>query len=85
MTRQRKEIYKEINELYIQEQVEYEMGCGFFTSEIAEAFAPAKEKLYERLAKTYGLTAQEYEGKQYEIGNRLVAVDVIPFSYFSFN
>lgn len=47
MTRLRKEIRKEMDELYMQEQAEYEMGCGFGTNEIAAAFAPAWEKLYE--------------------------------------
>lgn len=48
MTRLRKEIRKEMDELYMQEQAEYEMGCGFGTNEIAAAFAPAWEKLYEK-------------------------------------
>lgn len=80
MTRLRKEIHKEMDELYMQEQAEYEMGCGFGTSEIAAVFTPAWEKLYERLAATYGLTAQEYEARQYEIGNKLAAVGALPFN-----
>lgn len=80
MTRLRKEIRKEMDELYMQEQAEYEMGCGFGTSEIAAAFAPAWEKLYEKLAATYGLTVQAYEAMQYEIGNKLAAAGVLPFN-----
>ena len=76
MTRLRKEIRKEMDELYMQEQAEYEMGCGFGTNEIAAAFAPA----YEKLAATYGMTVQAYEAMQYEIGNKLVAAGVLPFN-----
>ena len=80
MTRLRKEIYKEMDELYLQEQAEYEMGCGFFSSEIAAAFEPAWEKLHEKLAATYGLTVQEYDARQYETGNRLLAAGVLPLN-----
>lgn len=80
MTRQRKEIQKQMDELYMQEQAEHELGCGFGTSEIASTFAPYWEELYEKMAATYGKTAQEYEAMQYEIRNRLCSAGVIPFN-----
>lgn len=80
MTRHRKEIQKEMDELYMQEQAEYELGCGFGTSEIASAFAPYWEKLHEKMAATYGKTVQEYEAMQYEAQNRLCSAGVIPFN-----
>lgn len=80
MTRQRKEIQKEMDKLYMQEQAEYEMGCGFGVHEIAEAFSPLWQKLHEKMAATYGKTASEYEEMQYEVQNRLYKVGIIPFN-----
>ena len=79
MTRERKEIYKEMDKLYQQEQAEFELGCGFCTSEISSAFEAEWDRLYNKLAATYGKTAQEYESMQYETQNRLVAAGVFPF------
>lgn len=79
MTRQRKEIQKEMDALCMQEQAEYEMGCGFGTYEIAEAFAPLWQELYEKMAATYGMTADEYEAMQYEMHNTLFEKGIIPF------
>ena len=79
MTRERKEIYKEMDKLYQQEQAEFELGCGFCTSEIRYSFEAEWDRLYNKLAATYGKTAQEYESMQYEIQNRLVAAGVFPF------
>lgn len=79
MTRQRKEIQKEMDLLNQQEQAEYEMGCGFGTSEIAGIFAPMWQKLYEKMAATYGKTVEEYEAMQYEVQNKLCAAGIIPF------
>lgn len=79
MTRERKEIQKEIDRLYMREQAEYEMSCGFCTDKIAEAFAPARRKLYEKMAATYGKTIDEYEEMLYEIQYKLYKAGVIPF------
>ncbi len=79
MTRQRKEIQKEMDALYRQEQAEYEMGGGFGTYEIAEAFAPHWQGLYEKMAATYGKTYEEYEAMQYETKNELFEKGIIPF------
>lgn len=79
MTRQRKEILREMEELDMQEQAEYEMGCGFGTSEIARVFAPFWEKLYGKLAATYGMSVKEYEEAQYEVKKKLCATGIIPF------
>ena len=79
MTRQRKEIQREMEALYRQEQAEYELGCGFFSKEISEAFAPFWQRLDEKMAATYGKTVDEYNAMRYETQNRLYAVGVIPF------
>lgn len=79
MTRQRKEIQKEMDLLSMQEQAEYEMGCGFGTKEISNAFAPLWQRLYEKMAATYGKTVEEYEAMCYEAQKRLYAAGVIPF------
>ena len=79
MTRKRKEIQKEMDLLSMQEQAEYEMGCGFGTEEISNAFAPLWKRLYEKMAATYGKTVDEYEAMCYEAQNRLCAAGVIPF------
>lgn len=79
MTRQRKEIYKEMEQVEMQEQAEYEIGCGFGTHEIADAFAPLWQRLYEKLAATYGKTVEEYEAMQYETQHRLYAAGIVPF------
>lgn len=79
MTRQRKEIQKEMDALYMQEQAEYEMGCGFGTDAISKNFAPLWQKLYEKMAATYGMTYEEYEAMQYEIQNKICHKGIIPF------
>lgn len=79
MTRQRKEIQKEMEVLSMQEQAEYEMGCGFCTTQIQETFAPLWQKLYEKLARTYGKTVDEYMTMQYETQEKLYEVGLIPF------
>lgn len=78
MTRQRKEIHREMEELYQEEQAEHELGCGFFSKEISEAFALLWQKLYEKLAATYGKTVEEYEAMCYE-AQKKYAAGVIPF------
>ncbi len=79
MTRQRKEIRKAMEQLYMQEQAEYEMGCGFGTSEISEAYAPLWRELYEKMAATYGMTVEEYEHMEYEAQSKLSESGMIPF------
>lgn len=59
MTRERKEIFKKMAEIDKQESAELEMGCGFFASEIHDAFMPIKRELDEMLAATYNKTVEE--------------------------
>ena len=68
MTRERKEIFKKMDELGRMEQAEYEMSCGFCTEQIEKAFAPSRQRLQEKLAATYGMTVDAYDGREYEIG-----------------
>lgn len=79
MTRQRKEIMKKMNVLQMQEEAEYEMGCGFATDKISNIFAPLHKKLNEKLAATYGKTAEEYESMCYDIQHKLYLKGAIPF------
>ena len=60
MTRERKELQRQMKELAMQEQAEYEMGCGFFGHEIEEAFRPNWEALHDKWASTYGRTQEEH-------------------------
>ena len=80
MRRQRKEILKKMYELDMQEQAEHEMGCGFGTSEIAEAFAPYWQALREKMAATYGMTVDEYDAAQYETADRLYEAGILPYN-----
>lgn len=68
MTRQRKEIQKEMDALYRQEQAEYAVGGGFGVYETEESFAPRWQELHEKMAATYGMTYEEYEAVQHEMG-----------------
>ena len=79
MTRQRKEIQKQLDQLRMEESAEYEMSCGFFTSEIAEVFGKLREKLIEKLAATYGKTVPEYEAMLYEVHDKLISRGIYPF------
>lgn len=79
MTRQRKEIQKQMDALYMQEQAEYEMGCGFGQEEISRTFAPLWQKLNEKLSATYGKTVEEYEAMCYEAQEKMYAAGAIPF------
>jgi len=83
MTRLRKEIRKEMDELYMQEQAEYEIIAVFKTvaySSEGYRYYDFVNAEYEKLAATYGMTVQAYEAMQYEIGNKLVAAGVLPFN-----
>ena len=79
MTRWRKEVVKKIKELEIQQEEEYQISRGLFSSEIAEAFKENRDKLIEELARTYGKTRIEYEEMLYAIQPTLYKVGVIPF------
>lgn len=60
MTRERKELLKQMDELQMQENAEYELGCGYCSQQIQEAFAPYWEDLHNKWAATYGRTIQEH-------------------------
>ncbi len=80
MTRQRKEIYKEMDQLYREESAEYELGCGFFSKEISEAFAPAWNRLHEKMAATYGMTVKELDDRRFQKQNEAYEAGRIPWS-----
>lgn len=66
MTRQRKEIQKEMDQLMRQEEAEYELGCGFGAESIQEAFQPYWEELHRKWAATYGMTEKELAERVFE-------------------
>jgi hypothetical protein len=80
MTRQRKEIQKKMWELEREECAEYELGCGFFSQEIAEAFRPHWEKLEELWCATYGRTRQEQMDYVFERQNEAYDNGRIPYT-----
>lgn len=65
MTRQRKEIFKKIEELNKWIEAEIEMGCGFGADKINHIFTLNHESLMAELAATYGMTLEQCE-VQYE-------------------
>ena len=69
MTRQRKEILRELEELKREEMAECELGCGFFQEEIEQAFFPRRRRLQEKLAMTYGKSVKELDERIFEAGN----------------
>lgn len=69
MTRQRKEIRKEMESLERAEAAEYELSCGFFHEEIERAFFPQRRRLQEKFAATYGKTVKELDERIFEAEN----------------
>lgn len=69
MTRQRKEILRELEELKREEMAECELGCGFFQEEIEQAFFPRQRRLQEKLAMTYGKSVKELDERIFEAEN----------------
>lgn len=61
MTRERKELLRQMDELQMQENAEYELGCGYCSQQIQEAFAPYWEALHNKWAATYGQTVKEHD------------------------
>ena len=80
MTRQRKEIIMEAEQLRMERQAEYDIGCGMFDREISDAFAPEFERLYEKWAKTYGMTIAELNTVVYDHQLRAYERGLIPWS-----
>lgn len=84
MRKERKVLIERLNELSMQRDAEYEMGCGFGSKEIYEAFASDFEELETKLAATYGMTVSEYDSKMYEINDmvmrKICGMDELPFN-----
>lgn len=66
MRKERKVLIEKLNELNMQMDAEYEMGCGFGGKEIQETFAPYFDEIETELAKTYNLSLREYMDREYE-------------------
>ena len=64
MRRERKELFKKIDELQKIWDAENRMGCGEFAREVAKVFSPQMDKLVGLLAATYGMGFDEYIDKQ---------------------
>lgn len=71
MRKERKVILDKLEELERQESAEMELGCGFFTNEIHEAFEKASHPLEAQLAATYGMSLSEYNNNMMEIAMNL--------------
>lgn len=84
MRKERKVLIEKLDELSMQRDAEYEMGCGFGSKEIYETFAPYFEELETKLAATYGMTLNEYDSKMYEINDmvmrKICGLDEVPFN-----
>lgn len=84
MRKERKVLIEKLDELSMQRNAEYEMGCGFGSKEIYEAFEPHFNELETKLAATYGMTVSEYDSKMYEINEmvmrKICGLDELPFN-----
>lgn len=69
MTRQRKEIRRELELLEREQMEEYELSYGFFQEEIEQAFSPRRRRLQEKLAMTYGKSVKELDERIFEAEN----------------
>ena len=80
MTRQRKEIQKRMFDLEMQQQADYELGCGYCSREIEEAFAPYWNALYEAWAATYGMTVKQHDDHIFKKQSEAYDAGRIPWS-----
>ncbi len=80
MTRERRELMRQMEELHIQENAEYELGCGYCSQEIEEAFHPYWEALYDRWAATYNMTQKEHMDRVFEKQCEAYDMGRIPWS-----
>lgn len=67
MRKEREILFRKIEEVQREELAEYELSCGFFTSEIAKEFKTRYNDLYDELAATYGLSTEDYFRKEHDI------------------
>lgn len=83
MRKERKVLFEKINKLDAQRMCELEMGCGFGVTEVNDCFAPYFQELETKLAKTYGMSVDEYDSKMYEINDMIMrktcGMDELPF------
>lgn len=83
MRKERKVLFEKINELDAQRMCELEMWCGFGVTEVNDCFAPYFQELETKLAKTYGMSVDEYDSKMYEINDmvmkKVYGADELPF------
>lgn len=80
MTRQRKEIQKEMEWLAGMEEADMELGCGFGSRETVEANKSCWDRLYEKMAATYGMTVKELYDRRYEQQMKAYEAGRIPWS-----
>lgn len=66
MRKERKVLVDKIAMLNAQWDAELELGCGFFSKEIFNAFSSQINELEEKLAMTYNMTLAEYEKFTFE-------------------
>jgi lysophospholipase L1-like esterase len=83
MRRERKEIFKKIEELSKAQESDLALGYGNCSYEISQAYEPEYNMLHEKLAATYGIPYDEYFDIQCQIGSmvqmQLYEQGVIPF------
>ena len=66
MRKERKVLVDKIAMLNAQLDAELELGCGFFSKEIFNAFSGQINELREKLAMTYDMSFVEYEQYVFE-------------------
>ena len=66
MRKERKVLVDRIDMLNAQWNAELELGCGFFSKVISNAFSGQINELREKLAMTYNMSFAEYEQYVFE-------------------
>lgn len=71
MRRQRQEIQNRLHQLENQREADYELGCGFGSAQIEDAFSLEESILRKELAKTYNMTVSAYDDMIFEYAMKL--------------
>ena len=84
MRRERKEIFKKMNEIEKAQMIERQLACGYSATDFGyeDEYQSEIDNLYDELAATYGLSPKEYWEKEFEIGDMLFKTGVLQYEAF---
>lgn len=74
MRRERREIIHKMWEVERQADIDRQLAHGYTPSDFGavDLFEEVHQALYEALAATYGMTAEEYQEHEYEVSEMLL-------------